>query len=297
MIRKQFLLILLLFLLFSSCNNNDAVDLDNYIKDDAGNLFQKDVYPKKIISLAPNITETIYALKADSILVGVTDYCDYPPEAKTKNKVGSMLDPNIEKITALSPDIIFLTTEGNSKYTYLSLKNNGFKVYVANPNDINGIIRMITNMGIILDKKNNGQRLSEKITDERKYYTMQKGEKKPESCLMIISMNPLITVNKFTYINELLDLSGFDNVYKDEIVEYPNVTYESVFLENPDYIFYVCDTSNTVLLNDSRAEIIKRLNLVNACKNNRVFGVDENVMSRPGPRVMDAVKLLRLKVL
>jgi len=294
---KYILFFFLLFLIFSSCNNNDAIDTADYIKDDAGNLFKKDFYPKKIISLAPNITETIYALNADSLLVGVTDFCDYPPEAKKKDKVGSMLDPNLEKITALSPEIIFMTTEGNSKYTYLSLKSSGFKVYVANPNDINGIIRMISNMGTILGKKTTGERLSDKISDERKNLLMQKDGSKTLKCFMVISMNPLITINKYTYINELMELSGFENVYKDEFIEYPNVTYESVFLQNPDYIFYVCDTMNANLMSENRNEIIKRLNLVNACKNNKVFGVDENIISRPGPRVMDAVNLLRLKVL
>jgi iron complex transport system substrate-binding protein len=294
---KTIILVLSFFLIiFSSCDSDSSYDNNEYVKDDAGNIFSKDSIPKRIISLAPNLTETIYELKAENILVGVTDYCDYPLDAKKKEKVGSLLDPNIEKITSLNPDLIFMTTEGNSKYTYLSLKSSGFKVYVANPNDINGICRMIKNIGIILGKKDVGQSISEKIDDTRKYYTLQNKGSKTLSCFMIVSLNPLITINKFTYINELLDLSGLKNIYMDEFIEYPNVNYEDVLIKNPDCIFFLCDTTNIGYVNETISEIKIRLSVVNACKNNKIYGVDENIMSRPGPRVMDGVMSLHSKV-
>jgi iron complex transport system substrate-binding protein len=287
---------LLCFILFDACDSDNDFNSDSYIRDDAGNVFPNDFIPKRIISLAPNISETIYALNADSLLVGVTDYCDFPPEVKKKEKVGSLLDPNIEKITSLAPDLIFMTTEGNSKYTYLSLKSNGFKVYVTNPNDINGINRMVINIGVLLGKKDNGQKIADKISDSKKYYTVEKENNKTISSFLIISLNPLITVNKFTYISELMDLSGFENIYKDELLEYPNVNYEDVFLKNPDCIFFLCDTANSVLVNETISEVKNRLSVVNAVKNNKIFAIDENIFSRPGPRVMEGVKLLHSKV-
>jgi|WetSurMetagenome_2_1015567.scaffolds.fasta_scaffold130940_2 iron complex transport system substrate-binding protein len=297
MINKIIFIISLLFsVLFNACDSDNKLNSDSYIKDDAGNVFSKDFAPKRIISLAPNITETIYALDADSLLVGVTDFCDFPPEVMKKEKVGSLLDPNIEKITSLAPDLIFMTTEGNSKYTYLSLKSNGFKVFITNPNDINGIIRMVINIAALLGKKDIGQKITDKISDNKKYYTLEKENSKAISCFLIISLNPLITVNKFTYINELIDLSGFENIYKDELLEYPNVNYEDVFLKNPDCIFFLCDTTNSVKVNETISEVKNRLSVVNAVKNNKIFAIDENILSRPGPRVMEGVKLLRLKV-
>jgi iron complex transport system substrate-binding protein len=296
MYKTVFILFSFFLIIFTSCDSDSDFNGSTYIKDDAGNIFSKDSVPKRIISLAPNITETIFELKADNLLVGVTDYCDYPPDAKKKEKVGSLLDPNIEKITSLNPDLIFMTTEGNSKYTYLSLKSNGFKVYVANPNDINGISRMIHNIGNILGKKDLGRQISEKIDDTKKYYSMQIDSSKMLSCFMIVSLNPLITVNKFTYINELLHLSGFKNIYADEFIEYPNVNYEDVLIKNPDCIFFLCDTTKSDFVNETYSEIRNRLSVVNACKNNRIYGVDENIISRPGPRVMDGVKTLHSKV-
>jgi iron complex transport system substrate-binding protein len=287
---------LFLLILFFACDSDSDFNSDTSVKDDAGSIFSKDMAPKRIISLAPNITETIYALNADSLLVGVTDYCDYPADAKQKEKVGSLLDPNLEKITSLSPDLIFMTTEGNSKYTYLTLKSNGFKVFVANPNDINGINRMILNIGILLGKKEKGSRISENIKDSKKYYTLEKENNKAISCFLVISLNPLITVNKFTYINELIDLSGFDNIYKDELLEYPNVNYEDVLIKNPECIFFLCDTTNIVFVNETVSEIRNRMSVINAVKNNKIFAVDENIFSRPGPRVMEGIKLLHSKV-
>ncbi|MCX6164107.1 MAG: helical backbone metal receptor [Ignavibacteriae bacterium] len=296
MYKNVFLILSFLLIIFTPCDSDSDFSSDAFIKDDAGNIFSKDSIPKKIISLAPNITETVFELKADNLLVGVTDYCDYPPDAKKKEKVGSLLDPNIERITSLNPDLIFMTTEGNSKYTYLSLKSNGFKVYVANPNDVNGICRMIQNIGLILGKKDIGRQISEKIVDTKKYYSIQNDSSKLLSCFMIVSLNPLITVNKFTYISELLNLSGFKNIYADEFIEYPNVNYEDVLVKNPDCIFFLCDTTKNTFVLETYLEIKNRLNVVNACKNNRIYGVDENIISRPGPRVMDGVKTLHSKV-
>lgn len=296
--KRKISVIISLFLLtvFSACDSDNRFDTESSLKDDAGNIFSKDMSPKRIISLAPNITETIYALGTDSLLVGVTDFCDYPLNAKQKEKVGSLLDPNLEKITSLNPDLIFMTTEGNSKYTYLNLKSNGFKVFVANPNDINGINRMIMNLGALLGKKEVGNKIVERINDSKKYYTLEKQNNKAISCFLIISLNPLITVNRFTYISELIDLSGFDNIYKNELLEYPNVNYEDVLIKNPECIFFLCDTANAGFVNETLSEIKKRMNVVDAVKNNKIFAVDENILSRPGPRVMEGVKLLRSKV-
>lgn len=291
------LYISVLFLLFlTSCENEEVINTENTIRDDAGNVFPVDFNPKRIISLAPNITETIYSLNADSLLYGVTDYCDFPPEAKSKEKVGSLLDPNIEKITSLKPDLIFMTTEGNSKYTYLSLKNNGFKVFVTNPGDIDGIKRMITGIGVLTGKKPAAKKLSERIDDDRKYFRLENSGIKLKKCLLIVSLNPLISVNKFTYISEVMELSGLDNIYRSELLQYPNISYEDVLLKNPECIVYMCDTSNKTLVMETADAIKSRLGVTDAVRNNRIFPVDENIISRPGPRVMECVKLLRLKV-
>lgn len=279
------------------CDNETVYDKEKFIKDDAGNVFSLDSVPKRIISLAPNITETIFELKADDILVGVTDYCDFPPEAEMKAKVGSMLDPNIEKITELNPDVIFMTMEGNSKYTYFSLKKNGFKVFVSNPKDVNSICKSVNDLGVLLGKKDIGKKITEKIMDTRNYYLVRKSDSKSITCFMIVSLNPLITVNKFTYINELMELAGLKNIYADELLEYPNVNYEDVLIKNPDCIFFLCDTANVNLLAETYSEIKNRLSIVNACRNNKIFGLDENIISRPGPRVMDGIKILQSKVI
>lgn len=290
------LLIGFVLLLLVSCDNENEFNPETSIKDDAGNIFNSDFRPKKIISLAPNITETIYALNADSLLYGVTDYCDFPLEAKSKEKVGSLLDPNIEKITSLKPDLIIMTTEGNSKYTYLSLKNNGFRVFVTNPGDIEGIKRMISGIGILTGKKQLAKRLTEKIDDDRKYYRLEKTNTKTMKSFLIVSLNPLITVNKFTYISELIELSGLENIYSSELLEYPIISYEDVLLKNPECIIYMCDTTNKTLIKETGDAIKARLSVTDAVKNNRIYSIDENIISRPGPRVMECVKLLRLKV-
>ena len=279
--------------LYFSCGE-DENDLQNkFIKDDYGNIFSTDSLPKRIISLAPNLTECLYAIGADSLLVGVTNYCDYPPQAKTKTKIGGILDPNYEIMTSLKPDVILLTTEGNPKNIYFSLKNYNFKVFVTNPGDINGVSNTILNLGKLTGKFKTAEDISNIILAKKRVFELMNKDIVRKKCLLLISLSPFITVNKFTYINEIIELSGLDNLYKDEINSYPMINYESVIEKNPDYLLISVDTGNTNLINDYKQKLNTELNATNAVKNNKIFFIDENLLSRPGPRVIECIDKIR----
>jgi len=285
---KKIYLIFLIFLIsFSSCKRNTAPENILEIKDDLGKSFLFDSIPKRIISLAPSITESIYFLGADSLLTGVTKYCDYPPEAKQKIIIGGMLDPNIELIIKINPDLIFLTTEGNSELTYKALTQQGFKVFVLNPKNVNDVIKTLETLNQIFKIKTAG----EKIAYFKKEIRSLKNNEKNKFA-GFLSIKPFITFNKSTYLNDLFLQSGFVNIFGDENNSYPAINEEELILKNPEYIFILGDT--TIVKKAVIEEFNTRFQELNAVKQNRIFVLDENSFSRPGPRILDALKNLNL---
>lgn len=264
------------------------------IPDDAGVMVNFDSIPKRIISLAPNITETIYAIHADSLLAGVSEFCTYPPEAKTKANTGSYLSPDYEKIVSLNPDLVLINVENTSNPTYQSLKNLGLKLFLSNAKDINGIKKMVSDLGSITGNISSSDSLIEILN--KGMVISDTSAKDDMNSMIIISINPLMTTNGKTFINEITGLAGLTNVYSDEIIDYPSVSFEDVLKKNPDWIVFPADTSNAEQLINYRKELTSKLGETNAVKNGKVIFIDENVMFRPGPRVLDAAELLKQKI-
>lgn len=286
--------LILLSLLLSCGKQQQETNRQFSITDDLGNPIELQKKPGKIISLAPNITEAIYSIGADSLLIGVTSYCNYPEEAKNKTIIGGMLDPNIEIITSLKPDLIIMTIEGNSQASYQALINSGFKIFVTNPRDLNGIKKMLSDFGKICGKENNSEILIKRLDSAEKSFLEATSKIKPKpKALILVSINPLITVNKTTYINQIANLSGYVNIYSDEPMPYPTINFEDVIVKNPDCIILTSE------LTDGKGNYLKELgkylNTTNAFRNNKIISVNADLISRPGPRIIQAIEQLIMK--
>ncbi|MCX7833923.1 MAG: helical backbone metal receptor [Ignavibacteria bacterium] len=290
-VNNIFLYLLLVSLITFYCKENtDKINKSLTFIDDLGNEIKIDTPPKRIISLAPNITETIYAIEADTFLVGVTDYCNYPQTCKSKQTVGGMINPNIEKISSLKPDIIFLTVEGNSKSTYNSLIENNFNVFVTNPRDINGIKKLINDIGIITNRRNQSNYLCAKIDSTIKYYDSINSVKSKAKVLFLLSINPIITINKSTYINNVLELAGYENIYAEVELPYPQINYEDILVRDPEYIIITSEIATN--WSDYREILQKNLSTTKAIKENKIIVIDADIISRPGPRIINALQEL-----
>lgn len=293
---SRFLLVLLSLILiqFYSCSEKSKIQNPrSTILDDAGIEVSLDSIPKRIISLAPNITEALFAIGADSQLVGVTDFCDFPPEAKTKTKTGSYLSPDYETIASLKPDLIIINVENVSNPTYQALKNLGLKLYLSNAKNLDGIMKMIKNFGEITGRKNSSDSVIKALNNERNKLLQIHSD--TLNSLILISINPLMTTNGKTFINEILKFSGIKNVYLDEDIDYPSVSFEDAVKKNPANIIFPTDTNDINKSQKFIDEIKRQLKNTDAVKNNRIILVDENIMYRPGPRIFDAAKNLRKK--
>ena len=303
--KKVFIVRILLFVFLTvfvfSCKKNSPenqteVKTEFSLKDDAGIECKFNSHPSRIISLAPNITEALFAIGADSMVAGVTDLCDYPPEAKLKIRTGSYLNPDYEKILSLQPDLIIMYAESTSQPIHQALKNYNLKIFVSNAKDIDGVIKMIKQFGTITGKNVKADEIADSISALRNFYISLNRNIIPRKSLIIVSVNPLMTANKETFINEVVELSGFNNIYKDQIIEYPLISYEDANIKNPEFIILPGDTNNPSNYNKYRNELSEKLNTADAVKQSKFIFADENVLFRPGPRVLDGVILLRNKL-
>ncbi len=280
------LILFLFLLLFYSCGTKTNVEIKT-IQDDLGKSFRFSEIPQRVVSLAPSITESLYFIHADKFLVGVTKYCDYPQDAKSKTIVGGMLDPNLEIIAKLNPDLILLTIEGNSQVTYKSLVDLGYNVFVLNPRSVDGVASTLDKLNQIFRTDVNSA-ITNAFKDDINKYSV-KSEKKTYAGFL--SVKPLISFNETTFLNDVFLKSGFRNSYAEEKLDYPSIMEEDLFLKDPYYLFVFSDTTaQSRKLITSEVEL--KFGKLKSVSQKRFFVLDENIFTRPGPRIINALKYL-----
>jgi iron complex transport system substrate-binding protein len=246
----------------------------------------------RYISLAPSTTEILFALGLDDEIVGVSSFCNYPPRAKNKEKVGDFSSPNIEKILSLKPDHIFCTgLEQNP--TIESLKRYGLPVYVADPQNILELLASIKEIGRLTKKGVQAQALTAAILAEIDTISQQT-QNIPEAqrlkVFIEIWFDPLTTAGSHSFIDELITLAGGVNIAKDTLRPYSIFSAEEVIKRNPDCIFLAYMTE------EKPVEMVKKRfgwQQINAVKNNRIYNdIDPDIVLRPGPRITQGLRML-----
>ena len=285
--KKIFLLIFLIFF-FCSCTKEES-DLQNVkfsIKDDLNREISFDSTPKRIISLAPNLTEMIYVLRSEKYLIGNTLYCKYPAAAKRITKVGDLLSFDYEKIVSLKPDLIFITVEGNTKETYERFRELGLKIFVSNPRNYEGIKRTILKMSKIFKIDTAADRMLN-LWDLKLDEIKEKSNKYPPASVMfLVELRPIMLAGSSTFINEYIVFCGLKNIASNSPLNYPVYSREEVLKRDPEYIVYPSDgTENISIIKNAYPEW---QNLQAVKKGNIIFA-DRNLYFRPGPRFIDAL--------
>lgn len=295
---KKVSLILLVFLLgFSlvACGGGDEKtelpkeDLSLIsVEDDYSNLIQLDSYPEKIISLSPSTTEILFALGLDEEIVGVTDYCDYPAEALKKEKIGSFAEANLEKIISLSPDLVISSGNENTEGGKI-LYDANIQVASFNSPDIDGIFSEITRIGQLTNKEKEAEELVKGLEARRADIVKKSNNNKGKKVFYEVWHDPLMTAGKGSFMDELISLAGGENIGGSIDNPYPEYSVESLISKDPDVYL---TTGGGV--GKTKADIEKRQGYENikAVKNGNIYLLDENIVSRPGPRIIDALEIV-----
>lgn len=242
----------------------------------------------RIVSLAPSITESLFAIGAGDRVVGVTDYCDYPADARRRPRVGGMINPNIEAVVGLKPDLIVLSMEGNIRDDFRRLTGLGFPVLVTNPRTFEGIYRSLGQLGTLTGCADSAARLVAQLR-ARESALRQSGSRESVRALLVVSVQPLLVAGRNTFIHEVLEAAGAVNLAAYARGNYPAYSRETVVANNPDVILVTSDA-----MSDASAlyRLFPEWQIVSAVRHRRVFRVESNLITRPGPRALDALESL-----
>jgi len=248
-------------------------------------------FPKRIISLAPNITEILFALGTDDRIVGVSSFCDYPEGARQKPKVGGLSNPSLEAVVSLKPDMVFLTHDGNPKAFEERLRSMKIRTVVIQARKISDLPQGIRQVGAAVGSMEKAEllavniekRISDFMERERISLVQAKPARK-QKVLFIIWPDPLIVAGPGTTANEALSLLGLENIAAKTSTAYPKYSIEEILRQAPDLIFI--GKGNGM---DKGADgLLRRLKTVPAVRNGRVFYVSD-YLYRLGPRTMNGV--------
>jgi iron complex transport system substrate-binding protein len=244
---------------------------------------------ERIVSLAPSITECLFALGAADQVKGVTDFCNYPPEAALKPHVGGMVNPSIEAVVGLEPDLIVLSMEGNIREDFRRLTSFGTQVFVSNPRTLHGIYGSLRALGILTGREESARHLVAGLAS-REYAIRTAAEGKPPvRALLLVSLHPLMCAGSNTFIDELLRVAGGTNLAARARGTYPSYSRENVITDDPDVIIVMSD----ILAGGGTLEaMFPEWGSVTAVRKGRVFRIEADIVSRPGPRALDALEKL-----
>jgi iron complex transport system substrate-binding protein len=243
---------------------------------------------QRVVSLAPSITESLFAVGAGPLVVGVTDYCNYPPEAKQKQRVGGMTTPSIETIAALRPDLILVSMEGNLQEDFSNLTALGVPVAVTNPRSLEGIYRSLTMLGTLTAHADSAARLVAALRSREQSIARSSPAQAPR-VLLLVSIQPLIAAGDRTFIDELLRRAGSRNVAAGLQMTYPTLNREAVVHDDPDVIFVMSDVLSTP---EALVQMYPEWKRLSAVRNGHIHRIDADIISRPGPRAVDGLQLL-----
>ncbi len=275
--------LLSLALVLTACSPAEQTP-PQYFFDDLGRLVAINGTPQRIVSLAPSNTETLFALGLGDRVVGVTDYCDYPPEALDKEKVGGYANPDIEKLVALNPDLI-LVAHGTPMDVINNMVGLGLTLFGIKTTDLDDLLNDIRRIGEIADKELEAQALTSEMAVGIKAVTDVTSELEERPRVFYIIWNdPLQTAGSGTFIHELIEKGGGVNICGN-ITGYPIISIEEVIARNPEVII----TSSWPGIYEW-AMNETALNATDARQNNRVFACDDNLVQRPGPRLVEGLE-------
>ena len=253
--------------------------------DGIGNQVRIPKHPMRIISLAPNITETLYLLGVQDRLIGVTTQCHWPEAAKQKPKIGDLLNPNYEVILAAKPDLIIASTAGNDRGAVMKLAGLGLTIYVASPRTVEKIFQSVEEIGRITDCAAQGEQLVARMKERLEAVRVRIQGQPLIRAFFITWFDPLLTPGKTTFENDVLRLAGVVSITAHIDQYYPRYSLEQVLVKNPDVILTIehagdplPDFRNTSGWSDLRA-----------VKEGKVYFLSE-YLQHPSPMFVDGVE-------
>jgi iron complex transport system substrate-binding protein len=248
---------------------------------------------QRIVSTAPVITETLFAIGAGDRVVAVSDYCHYPAEAATRPKIGSYLRPNVEAIVRLRPDLAIVERLPNSVLD--QLKVAGINVVSVGVGDVEQNLKTMDTIAGAVGLADRGRKLTAGIREELASMRKANAGKPTKSMVFIVGRVPgrlegLIAVGKGSYLNELMAVAGGKNLFSDAATAYAKISLEAIVRMKPAIILDMGEMAQTVGITDEHKRAVEALWKSRRDVPSRVQAVADDIFVVPGPRMVNAAR-------
>ncbi len=262
-------------------------------KSEPADPVQVETADMRIISMAPNLTEILFALQLDEEIVGVTKFSTYPPKAKEKKCVGTFWQPDIEAILMLKPTLV--VTLGFDQQAMLAerLKNIGCQTLTVNIESIDELYQAIDKIAQVVGKQTAAGQMLERLKAKQQDIVQRSSQSEKPKVLWVIQREPLRVAGTKTYINELIEIAGGINAVGQTLQIYPPVSRENVIRAMPDVIIEPSmDPDQFEKQKATAEEFFSRFDIVPAVKSSRVYVIDGDLVSRLSPRLDEGMELV-----
>jgi len=257
--------------------------------DDAGRKLYIAKVPTRVVSLAPSITEMLFALGLDEQIVGVTDFCNYPAAALAKPKIG-YARPNLESLLALRPDLIVAPQEFLRADTLAKLEQLKIPVFLLEAKSVENIFAQIQSLGKIFNRVPMSDEITRTMRDRMAEVMKRITSSEKKRVLYVLNSHPLITVGPGSYIHQMIGLAGGINIAADSSSPYPRLNLETVLKEDPEVLIFPVGSAESIPKNEQ--DEWNRWSNLSAVRNRHLRSVSSDELNRPGPRVVEGLEHL-----
>jgi ABC-type Fe3+-hydroxamate transport system substrate-binding protein len=272
----------------SSPQNSNRDQATREVTDEAGRRVLLPNKIDRIVSLAPNLTEIVYAIGAGDRLVGRTSYCDYPPQAKSVTEVGDTMHPSSERIITLKPQIVLVSTASQLESFTKQLDEQKIAVYVTNPTNLDEIFLSIERLGELFGTSETAKKLADELRRRTQKVEAAVASTKPVRVFYQVSGEPLYTIGRDAYLTDLIKRAGGVSVTGDVPGAFPRYSDEAALASKPDAIILPTGGS----MGEANSTVISALKDSPAVLNGHVYKINGDLLSRPGPRLVDGLEAM-----
>jgi len=257
--------------------------------DDTGRRMYFAKPPARIVSLAPSITEMLFAIEAGEQLIGVTDFCDYPPEALKKSKVG-YANPNLESLLALRPDLVVTPNDFLKPDVIAKLEQLKIPVFILADKNVESIFAHIQTLGRIVGRSTKADAVAIELRREVTAIQQRVQGLPPVRMLYVLNSQPLITVGPGSFIDQLIGMAGGVNVAAKSATPYPRLSMETVLQEDPEVLVFPVGKAEGI--SESEQQSWRRWSTLTAVRQGRLRQISADQLNRPGPRIAQGLESL-----
>jgi cobalamin transport system substrate-binding protein len=248
--------------------------------------------PRRIVSLVPSVSEIIFALGAQAELVGRTDFCDYPPAVLSKPSVGGMVNPNLETLVTLRPDLVFATDEGNREDTVRQLTRLRIPVYLVHANRIAETVDLIARVGALTGREAEVPRVTGEMQRRIEAVRRAVAPFPRRRVLYVLWPDPLIVPGRESMLTELIEIAGGASITATDGEAYPRFSLETAVARAPEVIILADHSTGASTAGRAAPEKWTRLTSVPAIQAGRLHSADLSILHRYGPRVPEGIETL-----